>query len=313
MRPLLGLLLAPPPCPVRPPLGIRLEASSPPPLASAPLTPQQKLAQLHSIRPRDKLYRAARQMLVNELRQDGMQRVEGPLHVAHLPGATRAFGWRSELLYGARASASQFVFLSGWSGSAAVLGSTVLLVFPLLVNQHFASLAYAATFPAANACRWLKDIADHLAIALLSAGVSVSSLLLSISNGSPISAGAALRGGPPLLLTFTASLRERPLAGLLYGAWLNCGWAALQEELIFRSLLQSQLARAFAALQSQLSWLFRKLSTAMSHRDLSTHMKAKASTQNQLLNETRSSIFRRQSQPDYPLSFASAGCTTRED
>eukprot|EP00966_Prymnesium_polylepis_P024286 559307-Prymnesium_polylepis.1 len=199
----------------------------------------------------------ARRLAATELRREGLQEIKGPFEFAELPGAACAFGWPSEAWFGGRVAASQLALLSGWPGSAASLGTAVLLVVPLLVMRPVATIVHALASPPAAACRSLSSLADRAVLVLSALATSGAILLQSIAMGAPLSPAAAAAGGSQLMLAFGAQLKRRPVLGILYAVWANCGWAPLKEELLFRGLLQARLRALLERLPPRAARLLR--------------------------------------------------------
>ena len=126
---------------------------------------EDSCAQLAALQPGE-MTTTARQLLATELRREGMQAIDSPFSVAVLPGAARAFGWASECAYGARLSVAQLGLLSGWPGSAACLGTALLLVLPLLQLRSLAFVLHAIIGPPATACRFACVLADEAVLFL---------------------------------------------------------------------------------------------------------------------------------------------------
>ena len=202
-----------------PPVARRTPAcvSCEPPLERAEQM-EQTLAALDAVEPKmgNEMYTTAKKLAAEEMRREGMQEIKGPFEIAELPGAARAFGWASEALYGGRLAASQVALLSGWAGSAAALGTALLIVIPLLTVSPVASVAHVLTGPLTAACGALSYFADQAVLVLSALALSLAALVQSIASGAPMGLASALNRGPQLMFMFINQLKRRPALGMTY-------------------------------------------------------------------------------------------------
>lgn len=198
---------------------------------------QETMAALQNSPP-GPMKRTARELLASELRREGMQKIGGPLSVATLPGAARAFGWASECVYGARVSVAQLALLSGWPGSAASMATAILMVLPLLQIHPLAVLLHSLLGPAAAIFGAACALADDVVVLLAATAASVCFFVKSAICLAPLHMSDVVAAGPQSVLLLQSRIHASPAATIVCSALSVCAWTPLKEEILFRYLLQ---------------------------------------------------------------------------
>jgi membrane protease YdiL (CAAX protease family) len=189
------------------------------------------------------------------LHKEGLQSLTGPFGVPSLPGAASSFGLFSEMAFGAKTAAAQLPLISGWIGSAASMGTAVVVVVPLLKFTPIAAALHAVLTPIARFSGLALGLVDEVGVILValltSVGATLAAPLLKVatmlggSGGG--TAGPLLAAGPRYLAAFSRELRQNPPLRRGLGAVYTVCWIPLKEEFLFRHLLQKKLTLAFDA------------------------------------------------------------------
>lgn len=187
------------------------------------------------------------------LRDAGYQTISAPFSIVEFPGASAAFGARSEAVHGARVMAAQLPFVSGWVGSAASLAVVLVLVFPLAQFKPLAYVVYRALTPLALLLRLVTSFVDDVALLACAALGSVGSAVLAPLLGLPGGGGSVFDAGPRLIALVRSAMRVDLRLRALVFALLSFVWTPIKEELLYRHGVQRGVALAAAAAKGRRS------------------------------------------------------------